>query len=84
MYEKPSTHGKRKITPIVIFSEPLPADMSWWRWVAIEILKQERRLHPHERAFAASMADWEGRPSSAQVDWLSGLHARLYPVEVLG
>jgi hypothetical protein len=80
MYGKSSPYGKRKITPIVQFAEALPPDMAWWRWAAVEILKHERRLHPHEREFAATMVEWEGRPSPAQVDWLSGLHARLYPV----
>lgn len=80
MYENSSAHGKRKITPVVRFSEPLPGDMAWWRWAAVEILKQERRLHRHELAFAKTMATWDGRPSQAQVDWLAGLHARLYGV----
>lgn len=81
-YNKDSAHRKRNITPVVIFSEPLPPDMAWWRWAAVEILRQERRLHPHERDFASTMVEWEGRPSQAQVDWLAGLHARLYPAAV--
>jgi hypothetical protein len=80
-YNEDSAPRKRNITPVVRFSEALPPDMAWWRWAAVEILKQERRLHPHEREFAAAMVAWDGRPSSKQVDWLSALHARLHRME---
>jgi hypothetical protein len=70
--------SRKRYAPSICFIETLPADMAWWRWAAVEILRQERRLHPHERKFAATMVEWDGRPSQAQVDWLAGLHARLY------
>jgi hypothetical protein len=82
MYNDNSEPRKPKIVSLIEFNEPLPPDMVWWRHAAVECLRCPRRLSNRQSEFLVAMVEWEGRPSSKQIDWLMALHARLYPARV--
>src|SRR4051812_22150318 len=60
-----------------VYRDPPSAEPSDWRAMLRVCADRYSRLSVREQQFVASLANWRGRPTPKQMDWLEAIYERV-------